>query len=84
MSRLQNLIPSFTRKPAASDGGEPAVRPWYEVKETPEAWAHFLQGRNELRKHLFSCFPLEVRDHARLSEGIAYIHETLLAVSIRP
>ena len=38
MSRLQNLIPSFTRKPAASDGGEPAVRPWYEVKETPEAW----------------------------------------------
>ena len=38
MSRIQNLIPSFTRKPAARDNAEPTVRPWYEVKEAPEAW----------------------------------------------
>jgi HSP20 family protein len=38
MSRLQNLMPSFTRKPAVPEDNEPTVRPWYEVKETPEAW----------------------------------------------
>jgi HSP20 family molecular chaperone IbpA len=38
MSRIQNLIPSFTRKSAERDNSEPTLRPWYEVKETPEAW----------------------------------------------
>jgi len=38
MSRIQNLIPSFTRKPAEHANAEPTARPWYEVKETPEAW----------------------------------------------
>jgi len=38
MSRIQNLIPSITRKPAEREDNEPTVRPWYEVKETPEAW----------------------------------------------
>ncbi|HUJ45033.1 MAG TPA: Hsp20/alpha crystallin family protein [Opitutaceae bacterium] len=38
MSRIQNLIPSFTRKPAERDNNESTVRPWYEVKETAEAW----------------------------------------------
>jgi len=37
MSRLQNLVPSFARRSAASDATA-TVRPWYEIKETPEAW----------------------------------------------
>jgi HSP20 family protein len=38
MARLHSLIPSFARQPAAREGHEATVRPWYEVKETPEAW----------------------------------------------
>lgn len=38
MSRLQNLVPSFARRSAARDATAATVRPWYEVKETPEAW----------------------------------------------
>jgi len=38
MSRLQNLVPPFARRSAARDANEATVRPWYEIKETPEAW----------------------------------------------
>jgi HSP20 family molecular chaperone IbpA len=38
MSRIQNLISSVGRQPAERDNSEPTVRPWYEVRETPEAW----------------------------------------------
>ena len=38
MSRLQHLVPSFARRSAARESNEATVRPWYEVKETPEAW----------------------------------------------
>lgn len=38
MSRLQNLVPSFARRTAASESNEATVHPWYEVKETSEAW----------------------------------------------
>jgi HSP20 family protein len=38
MSRMQNLVSTFTRKPAARDNAEPVLKPQYEVKETPEAW----------------------------------------------
>ena len=45
MSLLNNLIPSLTRTPAAADGTTQAselahaVKPVYEIKETPEAFA---------------------------------------------
>jgi len=38
MTRLQNLVPPFARRSAARDTNEATVRPWYEIKETPEAW----------------------------------------------
>ena len=38
MSRMQNLVSTFTRKPAARESAEPTLKPQYEVKETPEAW----------------------------------------------
>ena len=43
MSLLNTLIPSLNRTPAANDDNRPAdlvhaVKPTYEVKETPEAW----------------------------------------------
>jgi HSP20 family protein len=38
MSRMRNLVESFTRKPAANGETESTVRPVYEIKETPEAW----------------------------------------------
>lgn len=38
MIRLQNLVPPFARRSAARDTNEATVRPWYEIKETPEAW----------------------------------------------
>ncbi len=38
MSRVRNLVESFTRKPAVAGETEPTVRPIYEIKETPEAW----------------------------------------------
>ena len=38
MSRLQNLVPPFARRSAARDANEATVRPWYEIKETPDAW----------------------------------------------
>ena len=38
MTRLQNLVPPFARRSAARDANEATVRPWYEIKETPEAW----------------------------------------------
>ena len=38
MSRLQNLVPSSVRQSPARDTAEATVRPWYEIKETPEAW----------------------------------------------
>ncbi|HTT55471.1 MAG TPA: Hsp20/alpha crystallin family protein [Opitutaceae bacterium] len=38
MSRLQNLVPPFARRSAARDASEATVRPWYEIKETPDAW----------------------------------------------
>ena len=46
MSHLRNLVESFTRQPGAGDKAEPAVRPAYEIKETPEAWGltAFLPG----------------------------------------
>lgn len=38
MSRIRNLVETFSRKPAANGDAEPTVRPAYELKETPEAW----------------------------------------------
>ena len=38
MSRMRNLVESFSRKGTAGEPAEPAVRPVYELKETPEAW----------------------------------------------
>jgi HSP20 family protein len=38
MSRMQNLVSTFTRRPAERENAEPTLKPWYEVKETPEAW----------------------------------------------
>ncbi len=43
MSLLNHLIPSLTREPsaAAADAGrasQPAVKPHYQIKESPDAW----------------------------------------------
>ncbi|HTX64583.1 MAG TPA: Hsp20/alpha crystallin family protein [Opitutaceae bacterium] len=38
MSRLQNLVSPFARRSPAPDTAEATVRPWFELKETPEAW----------------------------------------------
>ena len=38
MSRMQNLVSTFTRWPATHENAEPTLTPQYEVKETPEAW----------------------------------------------
>lgn len=38
MSRMRNLVESFSRKPTVSETAEPTVRPVYDLKETPEAW----------------------------------------------
>ena len=38
MSRMRNLVESFSRNGTAGESAEPAVRPVYELKETPEAW----------------------------------------------
>lgn len=43
MSLIQNLVPAFTRSSARrseeqSTRSEPTARPFYEVKETAEAW----------------------------------------------
>jgi HSP20 family molecular chaperone IbpA len=35
---MQNLVSTFTRRPATHENAEPTLTPQYEVKETPEAW----------------------------------------------
>jgi HSP20 family protein len=38
MSILNSIIPNSAGKPAIHDQVEPGVRPFYEVRETDEAW----------------------------------------------
>jgi HSP20 family protein len=45
MALLNTLIPNFNRAPAraGTDSSRPGVRPFYEVKETDEAWGVTVQ-----------------------------------------